>query len=190
MTSQDSQNRNRSTGLRGPGGVGRLRQVPADRVADVVLTSLLLALFAWAYLEAGHWSFRASLFPRLVAGSAFALAALHLVQSLLELRKGSADPTGPGAEDDAGRDDVEYVFATAGAESWAAALAWITGFFIALYVAGLFVTGPLFALLYLRFAGRRTWLLSAVYAAVAGTVLYVAFDLLLNLPTPPGLFLQ
>ena len=171
------------------------RRAPSGAVADVVLTVLLLALFGWGFLEAAQWSFQAALFPRIVTGSAFVLAALHLVQALLRLRRraaltsdGSADSFGEEADEDA--DDAVQLFRTAGPQRWAAALGWVGGFFVLLFVGGLFVTAPVFSLLYLRFAGGRTWVFSAVYAVVTGVVLYLAFEVALGVPTPPGLFLN
>jgi Tripartite tricarboxylate transporter TctB family len=193
------------------------RRLSGDTVADLVITGLLMALFGWAFVEANQWSSRAALFPHLVAGTMFVLSGLYLVQVLLRVVRqakgagtaaaGPADPVATGHdasghlpaghvaephgnEDDVNEDDVEYVFQTAGARRWAAALGWIAGFFVLLFVAGLYVTAPLFSLLYLRFAGRRTWLLSVIYAAVAGLVLYLAFEVSLGIPTPPGLFLD
>ncbi|TWF82129.1 tripartite tricarboxylate transporter TctB family protein [Pseudonocardia hierapolitana] len=175
------------------------RRAPSGAVADVVLTVLLLALFGWGFLEAAQWSFQAALFPRIVTGSAFVLAALHLVHALLRLRRraaltsdGSADTLAAEAEAeaDADADDAVQLFRTAGPQRWAAALGWVVGFFVLLFVGGLFVTAPVFSLLYLRFAGGRTWVFSAVYAVVTGVVLYLAFEVALGVPTPPGLFLN
>ncbi|MGY2001289.1 tripartite tricarboxylate transporter TctB family protein [Blastococcus sp. SYSU DS1024] len=187
-------------------------------VADVVLSLLMVAVFGWALLEAADWSFKAALFPRIVTGLGCAFAILQLVQSLLRLGRGRraagkpAPPTSPAGpiapvplvtpaeavpqaagtttEDDANEDDVEYVFQTAGARRWTEAVAWLTGFFVLLYVAGLFVTAPLFSFLYLRFAGRRSWLFCGAYAVVVGVVLYVAFEVALGIPVPPGLLLD
>jgi hypothetical protein len=79
--------------------VGSGRRFAPEAVADVVITVLLLALFAWAFFHAGQWSFRAALFPHLVTAAGVVLTALHLVQALLRLRRparaldaGDADP--------------------------------------------------------------------------------------------------
>lgn len=162
------------------------RRPSPEAVADVVITVLLLALFAGAFLAAGEWSFRAALFPRLVTGAGAVLAALHLVQALLRLRR----PAPAVDADDSDPDDVEYVFRTAGPRRWASALGWVAGFFVLLYLAGLYVTAPVFSLLYLRFTGKRTWIFSAIYAIVIAVVLYVAFELALGVPTPSGLLLD
>ena len=169
------------------------RRIPTERVADVVITALLLLLFGVAYLATGEWSFRAALFPRLVTGVAFVLSAVHLVLVLRRLRHGSTDVPAepePPEEDDADRDDVEYVFGTASGRAWAEALAWIAGFFAMLYIVGLFLTAPMFSVLYLRFAGGRTWKVSVIYAVVVGVMLYAAFEVLLGVPTPEGLIVD
>jgi uncharacterized transporter YbjL len=163
------------------------RRPSPETVADVVITVLLLALFAWAFLQAGQWSFRAALFPRIVTAAGVVLAALHLAQVLLRLWRPAAPVDAP-AEPDGDPDAVEYVFRTAGPRRWASALGWVAGFFVLLYLTGLYVTAPVFSLLYLRFAGKRTWIFSAIYAIVGAVVLYVAFDLALGVPTPSGLF--
>jgi hypothetical protein len=155
-----------------------------EAVADVVLTVLLLALFGWAFLETAQWSIRAALFPRIVTATAVVLTALHLLQALRRLRRPAA------TRDEANPDDVEYIFRTAGARRWAATLGWVAAFFVLLYVTGLYVTAPVYSLLYLRFVGKRTWIFSAIYAIVIAVVLYVAFALALGVPTPPGLFVD
>lgn len=162
------------------------RRPSPEAVADVVVTVLLLALFALAFLEAGEWSFRAALFPHLVTGAGVVLTALHLLQAALRLRRPVPSPE----SGDADPDDVEYVFRTAGPRRWASALGWVAGFFVLLFVTGLYVTAPIFSLLYLRFAGKRTWIFSAVYAVVIAVVLYVAFELALGVPTPSGLLVD
>jgi Tripartite tricarboxylate transporter TctB family len=174
-----------------------------EAVAELVITVVLLALFGWAFLDAADWSFRAALFPRIVTGAGFAFCAIKLVQDLFALRRGRTvgTPTpeldhapvpdgGTHEDEDVAEEDVEYVFATAGARNWSIALAWVAGFFVLLYVAGLFVTAPVFSLLYLRFGGRQSWRVSVIYAVVIGVVLYLAFEVALGIATPPGLFLD
>jgi hypothetical protein len=165
------------------GRPARRRPTP-EAMADLVLTVLLLGLFGWAFLQAAQWSFQAALFPRIVTASGVVLSVLHLAQALLRLRQEflPRDADHP--------DDVEYVFRTAGARRWASALGWVTAFFVLLYVAGLYVTAPVFSLLYLRFAAKRTWIFSAIYAIVIAVVLYGAFELALGASTPPGLLVD
>ncbi|MDQ3326821.1 MAG: tripartite tricarboxylate transporter TctB family protein, partial [Actinomycetota bacterium] len=61
-------------------------------------------------------------------------------------------------------------------------------FFVGLFVFGLYVVVPLFCLAYLRLVARSSWLVAAVYAAVALVALYVPLTYLLRVPVPEGLF--
>lgn len=164
------------------------RRPSPEAVADVVVTALLLGLFAWAFFQADQWSFRAALFPRIVTAAGVGLTALLLVQVLLRLWRPVAGPE--EVDPDGDPDAVEYVFRTAGPRRWASALGWVAAFFVLLYVTGLYVTAPVFSLLYLRFAGKRTWIFSGIYAIVIAVVLYVAFELALGVPTPSGLLVD
>lgn len=88
-------------------------------------------------------------------------------------------------EDDA---SMEYVFASAGGRAWVEAMSWVVAFFVAFFVLGAFLSVPLFALLYLRFAGRASWLAAAVYAVVSGVLIYLMFRELVYIPLPTGVF--
>lgn len=92
--------------------------------------------------------------------------------------------------DDDQEDDesLEYVFATAGARAWSASLGWITAFFVSFFVLGAFITVPLFALFYLRFAGKSSWWGAAAYAVVTGAVIYLVFNEVVFIPLPQSVF--
>jgi hypothetical protein len=167
---------------------GRVLSVRAWPIADLVITVALLILFAWALSSASEWSVKAALFPRLVTTFGLALAVLHLV--LLLVRRRSADDSaeaqsvmGISEPDD---DPLAYAFSTAGRLAWMVALAWVAGFFVSLYVLGVYVTAPLFTVLYLRLSAHASWRLSVIYSVVVGAVLYGVFETLLGLPTPEG----
>lgn len=89
------------------------------------------------------------------------------------------------AEED---ESMDYVFASAGGRAWAAALAWVVAFFVAFFVLGAFIAVPLFALVYLRFSGRASWLAAALYAAVTGLIIYLVFRELVYIPLPEPVF--
>ena len=110
---------------------------------------------------------------------------------------GEADPDKPVdlqiVDDEQEEDEsLEYVFATAGGRAWSASLAWITAFFVSFFVLGAFITVPLFALVYLRFAGKASWWAAAAYAVVTGALIFVVFRYVVFLPLPTGVipFLQ
>ncbi len=171
------------------------------RTGDWVLALALLGVFAVGYLAAGDWPFRAALFPQLVSATGFILTVLTLLGFTVQAtrRRPGAPEVEPAVEDhqrgielveaEAEEDEsIEYVFATAGWRAWAEALGWIVAFFVSLWVVGVFVTVPLFAVLYLRIAGRASWVAAALYAGVTGGLIFLVFRQLLVLPMPDGLF--
>ena len=162
---------------------------PARRLplADLLLTAALLAIFVVAFATARAWSFETGIFPLMVTGLGAGLAALHLV--VLLVRRPAPDTQPHGEDGDIESMDVEYVFEHAGAALWLRSLAWIGGFLVVMYLAGVFVAAPVFTVLYLRFSARASWVLSVVYAVVVGILLYLAFVVFLNLPTPEGLLM-
>lgn len=156
-------------------------------LADLLLTLGLLAVFVVAFLTARAWSFETGVFPRMVTALGAVLALLHLV--VLVARRSVPDLRAHGEDAEIEAVDVEYVFERAGARAWLRNLAWIGGFFLLLYLAGIFVAAPVFTISYLRLEARTSWLLSLVYAVVVGAMLYLSFVLFLDLPTPPGLLM-
>lgn len=167
-------------------------------VADVVITVVLLVTFTFAYISAQAWPFEARFFPQMLAVAGFAFAVLKLVSCGVQLRRGQQrsrllEPDGVVADGEAEpeRDDErqhspEYVFGTAGRWAWAAAIGWVVTFFVLLYVLGVFVAVPLFALAYLRIAGRHGLFAAAVYGAVAGLLVWFVFSEMLEIPMPAG----
>ncbi|MPZ72569.1 MAG: hypothetical protein GEU74_04955 [Nitriliruptorales bacterium] len=165
-------------------------------LSDIVISLLFVALFAWAYLEAGQWTFRSALFPKLVTAAGALIALLRLAMLLLRRRRSTVDdaarPQIDGVtvvdDEEAEEQSLEYVFANAGRRVWLESLGWVLLFFGGLYVLGLYVTVPVFTVAYLRFVGRTPWWVAAVYAAVATLILYLAFTQFLRVPVPSGTF--
>jgi hypothetical protein len=162
---------------------------------DLAIAAAALVLFAFAFAVSFSWPDAAARFPRMASGMGvlFSLSVLAVV--LFGRRR--AAPGGPtpesgeaGAEGGSGRSedpgDAEYVFATAGAGAWLRALGWVAGYLLLLVAYGLFTASGVFAVLYLRFCGRRSWLFSVVYAAVLVLVLLASFRWFVHVPVPQG----
>ena len=102
---------------------------------------------------------------------------------------GAARPDVQLVDDDQEEDQsLEYVFASAGGRAWASALAWIATFFVSFFVLGAFLTVPLFAVLYLRFSGKTSWLASVIYAVITGAIIFVVFREVVYIPLPESIF--
>ncbi|MPY79739.1 MAG: hypothetical protein GEV04_14960 [Actinophytocola sp.] len=162
------------------------------RLGDVVITVLLLAVFVGAYLLAQDWPFRTKLFPGLLATAGIGIAVLklggHGVQAYRHRTRHSATRQEDAGSEQGDDHSIEYVFGTAGARAWLAALGWAAAFFVALCVLGVFITVPLFTLAYLKISGSAGWLGATIYAVVAGGVLWFVFGELLAVPMPAGIF--
>lgn len=168
------------------------------RPGDLVISLLLLGVFVLGYVYAQEWPFRAKLFPQMVCAAGAGLAVLKLAGFAAQALRGrratpvmvsSAVVTGdPDNEEEEEDHSLEYIFGTAGRRAWAAALGWILAFFLSLWFLGVFVTVPLFALVYLRIAGNAGWLGAAIYAGVAGGVVWFVFGYVLAVPMPIGIF--
>jgi tripartite tricarboxylate transporter TctB family protein len=170
------------------------------RIGDVVITVVLLGVFAGAFLLAEDWPFRAAFFPRLLSAAGIGLAVLMLLGFVVRLRwrPARSEPSEPSepavpvrsepVDDEVQNDQsLEYVFGTAGVRAWTAAVAWVAAFFVGLWFVGVYVTVPLFAFAYLRTAGKASWPAAGLYAAVAGGVLWLVFTRLLAVPMPAGI---
>lgn len=169
----------------------RAHTPPAERahrqlsVADLVITAGLFTAFVAAHVTARGWPAGAAIFPEMVTAVGAALAALHLL--VLVVRRPTPDLQPHGEDREIEALDVEYVFEHAGRRAWAGNLAWLAGFFVLMYLAGVLVAAPAFTALYLRLSARTSWLFSAIYAVVLGVVLYLSYTVALELPLPEGI---
>jgi hypothetical protein len=134
-------------------------------------------------VEARHWPLRASLFP---IGAGSLLLVLALLQVLRLVIRGTRQNQRPGPEDARGADDVEPkdVFETATRQQWLSAIGWMAAFFVTLWLLGMLVTVPLFALVYLLVASRESPVLAGSYALLSWAFVYGLFDRLLRIPLP------
>ena len=114
------------------------------------------------------------LFPVIIGGLVFVLAAIELGRELLA--KGESEMVvEPGeAKGEIGR----YL--------WIGA--WIVGFSVAIYLVGFLIAIPVFILSYLKL-DRAGWLIATGIAGVTTVFLYVVFELLLQVHLYRGLLL-
>jgi hypothetical protein len=158
---------------------------------DFVITVGFLLLFVWVIYEARSFPYRAALFPVLTASVMVALVVLKLVQDFR--RRPAPTPVAPGPqiieEDVAAEAELEDIFETAPRSVWLGALAWLAAFFVLLWVLGMYITVPLFALVYLLVVSRDPPWLAGAYALASWLFVYGLFDQLLHIPLPAGALL-
>lgn len=173
--------------------------------ADFIGAIIVTVVFAVAFITTFEWPAKAAMFPRVVTGAGLAMSVAFAVTVIVKWCRAKVTGYIEGSEisrqeqvlvhvlgedQDAGEEpseDVEYVFATAGRKAWTDALGWVALFLILIVTLGLFVSSGIFALVYLRWGGKRTWLFSVIYAVVLPVILLAMFRWLLFIPTPIGL---
>lgn len=169
-----------------PKGDSPLRRA---RSADVLISVVLLAVFTAVFIGAQEWPFRTRLFPLLVAAGGIAMSALNILVVLFRPQHKAAPVhkvAGVELKDEDEEEDeaLEYVFESASKSDWARVLAWVAAFFVLLYLVGALFTVPAFALAYLLVEARTTVLVSVVYAALLGALLFAGRELLqMSLPS-------
>lgn len=143
---------------------------------DRAFAFALALVFAVAAYLAFEWSETARLFPLAVAVPGLVLALLAIV---LPTRTG---PAGAAEEDELPARELVRRTATT--------IAWIVGFFAAVYLLGFLISIPLGAVAYMRTIGRERWATTLGVAAGCWAFIYALFDRLLHVPLPTGELLR
>lgn len=163
---------------------------------NLTIGTCLLFLFAFGYIETFNWSFRASVFPKIVTGSG---SLLSLIYVALHFRRTPFSPAslpsqGGGPDGDTedlasiDRAEMESVtFGDAGFRDWARSLAWIAVFFCVLRLTGLYITVAVFTVIYLEIEAKARRVVTGIYAVALSLGLYAIFELLLSMRMPDGL---
>ncbi len=138
---------------------------------DRAFALVLAVVFAVAASMALAWSEIARLFPLAVALPGLILALLAIV---LPPR---TEPADLDEEELPGRELVRRAAMT---------IAWILGFFAAVYLLGFLISIPLGAVAYMRLIGRERWPITLGMAAGCWAFIYGLFDRLLHVPLPKG----
>lgn len=143
---------------------------------DRAFALALAIVFAAAAFMALAWSEIARLFPLAVAVPGLILALLAIV---LPPRTEAADP-----------DDEEELPRRELVRRTAITIAWVLGFFAAVYLLGFLISIPLGAVAYMRIIGRERWVTALAVAAACWALIFLLFDRLLHVPLPKGELLR
>ncbi|HEX6175784.1 MAG TPA: tripartite tricarboxylate transporter permease [Candidatus Binatia bacterium] len=152
-----------------------------------ILTLLFLAAFTFGVATAGEWDIHARLFPWVIGIPAIFLCLGQLFGDFFGRRNLA------GEEDTRGMMDLPVDRSVPMSVVVARAVktfVWITGLFVAIYLAGLVIAVPLFVLFYLKFQGDEKLWLSLKSAAAMALLLVGVFHLVLNVPWPEAVFPQ
>jgi putative tricarboxylic transport membrane protein len=146
---------------------------------QVLFTVCVISLLALALWQSRNFGFRAGLFPWVIGTPTLLLALFQLAKDL----RGDKKPGAPHLEGEAA---VE-VSPGAAARRTLTILGWTVGFFIAIWLLGFSYAVPLTMVLYLKFAGREKWPITAIMTLCTWGFFYLLFQRMLNVPFPDGL---
>lgn len=179
---------------------------PSRAKSDFVIAVVLLLIFMGALV----WSLTyppavAMLLPRIAIGLGVAAtlwvsigkgirlfrangaAESNEQRSLAEIVV-ATDIVGEEAQGDQVADnDAEYIFANAPRRLWLISLGFIAGFFVVMWLFGLFIAAAAFSLAYLVFVGRKRWVYAIIYTALLTGALWALMRLVTYIPSPAGI---
>lgn len=119
------------------------------------------------------------LLPLIISGIVFVLAAIQLSREFLARNKPKATVT-------------EETMGGGGEETWqgySMVSVYIIGFFVTIYLLNFIIAIPMFTLVYMKKHGTR-WRVTIISAAVITVLIYVVFELALNLNLYQGLLFK
>jgi TctA family transporter len=146
---------------------------------QVLFTVCVISLLALALWQSRNFGFRAGLFPWVIGTPTLLLGLFQLAKDLRGHKKA-------GATQLEGEATVE-VSREAATRRTLTVLGWTVGFFIAIWLLGFSYAVPLTMLLYLKFAGREKWPITAIMTFCTWGFFYLLFQRVLNVPFPDGL---
>ena len=167
---------------------------------DIVISCVVLVTCGGALaMTVTYPSAVSLLLPRLAAGLGLLCAAWVIVNKSIALARQrgengaerTADSLHDPAEDDDEVDpnDAEYVLSHTSRRVWLTTIGFIAGFFLVLYLFGLFVAAAALSLVYLVIIGKKSWLFSLMYTVVLTGLLWALMRWVTYIPSPPGVLL-
>jgi putative tricarboxylic transport membrane protein len=145
----------------------------------VVFTGCVIILLALALWQSRNFGVRAGLFPWVIGTPTLLLALFQLAKDL----RGHKMVSRPAFEGE-GAVEVSPEVAT---RRTLTILGWTVGFFVAIWLLGFSYAVPLTMILYLKFAGREKWPITAIMTFCTWGFFYLLFERMLSVPFPDGL---
>jgi TctA family transporter len=151
--------------------------------APVLFTLTVVILLGLALWQSRHFGFRAGLFPWVIGTPTLILALGQLARDLYGKKKKKA----AGLEESV-ETQIEIPPKLVRQRTISIIL-WTVGFFLAIWLVGFSYAVPLTILLYLRFAGAESWLMTASVTFFSWLFYWSLFEKMLSVPFPEGLLI-
>lgn len=178
---------------------------------DIVISCFILFVSAGAMAMSFTYPPVVSmLLPRLAAGLGIFCAIWMIAKNSIEFARHRRDSeedlasTGAfsGTQEEAlspdlstggqesNENDPEYVLSHTPRKVWLVTLGFIAGFFILLYLCGLFIAASGLSLTYLLVIGKKSWIFAILYTVVFTALLWALMRWVIYISTPAGILLQ
>jgi hypothetical protein len=143
-----------------------------------IFSLFIIVVFICALWESRSFNVRAGLFPWAIGLPVLAFAIVQLVMDLM----GKGDRSGDDHKGEAGSELPTDIVnrRTAGI------FGWIIGFFVAIWLFGFSIGGPLCTFIQLKIGYRERWPLTLILAGFSWVFIYGLFDRILHVPFPEG----
>jgi hypothetical protein len=139
---------------------------------------MLLSLALW---QSRNFGYRAGLFPWAIGIPTLVLACCQLGRDLLGKKKKAVASMIENVE--------KEIDPAVTKQRTIAVILWTIGFFLAIWFLGFSIAVPLTILLYLKLAGKESWLMTALVTFFSWLFYWGLFEKLLNVPFPEGLLI-
>ncbi len=150
--------------------------------APVVFTISIIVLLALALWQSRNFGFRAGLFPWAIGIPTFILAIAQLGRDFYGKQKKKTAEFGETTDVEVSPKETK--------QRTIAVILWTIGFFLAIWILGFSYAVPLTILLYLKFAGKESWQMTALVTFFSWLFYWGLFEKLLNVPFPEGLLIS
>ena len=151
-------------------------------------TITLVVIMASALWTSRNFGYRAGLFPWVIGIPTFVLSLLQLARDFAGKQKKAGSRA--GAEFGAGEEAEVEIAPALVRQRTLAVISWTVGFFLVIWLLGFSIAVPLTILLYLKVAGKESWLMTALVTFFSWLFYWGLFEYLLNVPFPEGLLIS
>jgi len=147
--------------------------------ATAWFTSAIILILALALWQSRNFGFRAGLFPWVIGIPTLILAAAQLGRDIYGKKKKKLEEYDHSNEPEVAPEDVK--------QRTVSIILWTVGFFLAIWFFGFSIAVPLTILLYLKIAGKESWVMTVQVTFFSWLFYWGLFEYLLNVPFPEGL---
>ena len=150
--------------------------------AATAYTMAVIVLLALALWQSRNFGYRAGLFPWAIGIPTFILAIAQLGRDLYGKKKKAAASVIENVDEEIDPAVVR--------QRTIEVILWTIGFFLAIWFLGFTYAVPLTIMLYLKIAGKESWLMTATVTFGCWLFYWGLFEKLLNVPFPEGLLIS